>query len=75
MDISYLFTFYQPIFSLFQERKRQKRAEMNKKLGVKKLKLPISMPKPKPVPVCKYYLHGRCQQVSFWVLFPLSGVG
>ncbi|XP_068654793.1 zinc finger CCCH domain-containing protein 7 [Aristolochia californica] len=41
--------------------KKRKRAEMNRKLGVKRLKLePIS--KPKVVNHCKYYLKGRCQQ-------------
>ncbi|KAF3783126.1 Zinc finger CCCH domain-containing protein 7 [Nymphaea thermarum] len=45
-----------------QERKKQKRAEMNKKLGVKKLKLPISVPKPKPVSLCRFYMHGQCRQ-------------
>ncbi|KAL2897882.1 Zinc finger CCCH domain-containing protein 65 [Bienertia sinuspersici] len=41
--------------------KRKKRAEMNKKLGVKRLKLKPVL-KPKVVPPCRHYLNGRCQQ-------------
>ncbi|KAG9440667.1 hypothetical protein H6P81_020832 [Aristolochia fimbriata] len=41
--------------------KKRKRAEINRKSGVKRLKLePIT--KPKVVSLCKYYLKGRCKQ-------------
>ncbi|XP_048491020.1 uncharacterized protein LOC104909038 isoform X5 [Beta vulgaris subsp. vulgaris] len=41
--------------------KRKKRAEMNKKLGVKRLKLK-PLVKPKVISDCRHYLKGRCQE-------------
>lgn len=44
-----------------KQQRRKKRAEMNKKLGVKRLKLkPIV--KPKVISPCRHYLKGRCQE-------------
>lgn len=44
-----------------KKKERIKRAEKNRKLGVKRLKLqPLS--KPKTVTYCRHYLHGRCQE-------------
>ncbi|XP_059634815.1 zinc finger CCCH domain-containing protein 65 [Cornus florida] len=46
-----------------KQRKRIKRAEMNRKLGVKRLKLqPVS--KPKTVTYCRHYLKGRCHEAD-----------
>ncbi|CAO2820750.1 unnamed protein product [Amaranthus hypochondriacus] len=44
-----------------KRQKRKKRAEMNKKLGVKRLKLKTDL-KPKVIPPCRHYLKGRCQE-------------
>ncbi|XP_042492656.1 uncharacterized protein LOC122072156 isoform X2 [Macadamia integrifolia] len=41
--------------------KKRKRAEINKLVGVKRLKLKPVL-KPKPVTYCKHYLRGRCRQ-------------
>ncbi|CAM8960992.1 unnamed protein product [Rhodiola kirilowii] len=41
--------------------KRKKRAEMDKKLGVKRMKLPPAL-KPKVIKVCEHYLKGRCRK-------------
>lgn len=44
-----------------KQKRRKKRAEMNKKLGVKRLKLKPIL-KPKVVSHCRHYLKGRCQE-------------
>lgn len=44
-----------------KQKRRKKRAELNKKLGVKRLKLKPIL-KPKVVPHCRHYLKGRCQE-------------
>ncbi|XP_010696520.1 uncharacterized protein LOC104909038 isoform X3 [Beta vulgaris subsp. vulgaris] len=44
-----------------KRQKRKKRAEMNKKLGVKRLKLK-PLVKPKVISDCRHYLKGRCQE-------------
>ncbi|XVE54061.1 hypothetical protein DITRI_Ditri03aG0052100 [Diplodiscus trichospermus] len=41
--------------------KRKKRAEKNRQLGVKRLKLQTVL-KPKPVTYCRHYLKGRCYE-------------
>lgn len=43
--------------------KKRKRAEQNKKLGVKRLKLQPIL-KPKVVSDCKFHLKGKCEQVG-----------
>ncbi|XP_024017174.1 uncharacterized protein LOC21409920 isoform X1 [Morus notabilis] len=42
-------------------KERKKRAEKNRQLGVKRLKLPL-ISKPKTVSYCRHYLNGRCQE-------------
>ncbi|XP_021715093.1 uncharacterized protein LOC110683055 isoform X2 [Chenopodium quinoa] len=44
-----------------KQNKRKKRAEMDKKLGVKRLKL-TTIVKPKIIAPCRHYLRGRCQE-------------
>ncbi|KAK3025780.1 hypothetical protein RJ639_041936 [Escallonia herrerae] len=44
-----------------EEKERIKRAETNRKLGVKRLKLQPVL-KPKTVKLCRHYIHGRCQE-------------
>ncbi|OWM83132.1 uncharacterized protein LOC116196199 isoform X2 [Punica granatum] len=44
-----------------KKKERKKRAMKNKELGVKRLKLqPVQMPK--KIPLCRHYIHGRCQE-------------
>ncbi|XVF35039.1 hypothetical protein REPUB_Repub18cG0110800 [Reevesia pubescens] len=44
-----------------KKNKRKKRAEKNRQLGVKRLKLQTVL-KPKPVTYCRHYLKGRCHE-------------
>ncbi|KAK2985789.1 hypothetical protein RJ640_021574 [Escallonia rubra] len=44
-----------------KKKERIKRAETNRKLGVKRLKLQPVL-KPKTVKLCRHYIHGRCQE-------------
>ncbi|XWS17420.1 hypothetical protein CRYUN_Cryun33cG0065800 [Craigia yunnanensis] len=44
-----------------KKHKRKKRAEKNRQLGVKRLKLQTVL-KPKPVTYCRHYLKGRCYE-------------
>ncbi|KAL1547779.1 hypothetical protein AAHA92_16093 [Salvia divinorum] len=44
-----------------KKKERIKRAEKNRELGVKRLKLPIVM-KPKQIVYCRHYLQGRCYE-------------
>ncbi|CAH9143382.1 unnamed protein product [Cuscuta epithymum] len=43
-------------------KKKIKQAEKNRKLGVKRLKLPPQIMKPKKVSYCHHYLKGRCHE-------------
>ncbi|CAH9083896.1 unnamed protein product [Cuscuta europaea] len=43
-------------------KKKIKQAEKNRKLGVKRLKLPPPIMKPKKVSYCHHYLKGRCHE-------------
>lgn len=49
---------------ILQKKKRIKRAETNKRLGVKRLKIQPIL-KPKTVTYCRHYLRGRCQEVVY----------
>ncbi|KAF3439620.1 hypothetical protein FNV43_RR17898 [Rhamnella rubrinervis] len=44
-----------------KQKDRKKRAEKNRQLGVKRLKL-VPMSKPKTVTYCRHYLKGRCHE-------------
>ncbi|KAL3642938.1 hypothetical protein CASFOL_013753 [Castilleja foliolosa] len=46
-----------------KKKDRLKRAENNRQLGVKRLKLQPVL-KPKPVSNCRHYMHGRCHEVE-----------
>ncbi|MED6121581.1 hypothetical protein PIB30_031562 [Stylosanthes scabra] len=45
-----------------KKKKRRKRAEKNKQLGVKRLKLPLVQQKPKTINYCRHFLVGRCYE-------------
>lgn len=47
---------------IVQAKERKKRAEKNRELGVKRLKLQ-PLQKPKPVAYCRHYLNGKCNLV------------
>ena len=47
---------------IMQQKDRKRRAEKNRALGVKRLKIhPVATPK--KITYCHHYLKGRCQQV------------
>ena len=53
--------------SIVQKNKQKKRAEKNRQLGVKRLKLQTVL-KPKPVTYCRHYLKGRCYEVILFLI-------
>jgi len=46
---------------------RRKRAEKEKELGVRRLRIPANTFKPK-IPLCKFYIKGRCTLVFYFTL-------
>lgn len=55
-------TFIYLMQCFLQKKERIKRAEKNRELGVKRLKLPTVL-KPKKIVHCRHYLQGRCHEV------------
>ncbi|KAL4583076.1 hypothetical protein LXL04_007640 [Taraxacum kok-saghyz] len=45
-----------------KKKERIKRAEKNRKLGVKRLKLQPMIPKEKKISYCRHYMNGRCHE-------------
>lgn len=56
-----------------QAKERKKRAEMNRKQGVNRLKLHF-IEKPKPVVFCRHYIAGRCHEVVHFLILPIHSL-